>query len=549
MKKLLLLTGVSAVSLAAFAADSNVPLKFNNAFIQAISPNGKYAVSNLYDTQITIFDIQADKAYTCDAESDTEYFYFGIGKCLSDNGILVGGTTISSAEYWKDGKWNLLPLPAEALFSNSANAITPDGSRICGMLGLNGIAYDDDVTMTVPCIWNADGDGFANPIQLPYPDKDIAGRAPQYVKAIDISGDGKTIIGMITDATGRLNYPILYKEDAEGNWTYELPYLDLLMPKDFTIPDYPGDFNEPYPAGESYLSEKGFQDYQDAINKYYEEGDWSAPMPAEIDFMTDEEKAAYEKDMAEYMSAYEEWQAKFNEWANAYDYIQTYSPGYQNNSVRISVDGLSYGCTTETKEDPDNFWSPSAYHTWIFEINSDKIYKYEQQNNLCLSYLANDNVAIASTPVGGGFGGPIPSNSFILKDGEVTGMYEWMNSKAPEYASWMKENMTFEYEGYDEDYNPVDLKELMTGRGTSNSDLSIISLSVLNIGFLEDDSDWDDPMNIGYSFIFDMKDANAVMEVTPSAEGKIIYDLSGRQLKDATAPGIYIINGKKKVVR
>ena len=61
MKKLLLLTGVSAVSLAAFAADSNYPLKFNNAFIQAISPNGKYAVSNLYDTQITIFDIEADR--------------------------------------------------------------------------------------------------------------------------------------------------------------------------------------------------------------------------------------------------------------------------------------------------------------------------------------------------------------------------------------------------------------------------------------------------------------------------------------------------------
>ncbi len=103
--------------------------------------------------------------------------------------------------------------------------------------------------------------------------------------------------------------------------------------------------------------------------------------------------------------------------------------------------------------------------------------------------------------------------------------------------------MEFEYEGFDDNWDLVFKKEFMTGHATSTPDLSYVALSVQNIGFV------DDYDSIGVSFIFDINTGAAVNELRPADEAKTIYDLSGRQLKEVSAPGIYIINGEKKVVR
>ena len=77
-------------------------------------------------------------------------------------------------------------------------------------------------------------------------------------------------------------------------------------------------------------------------------------------------------------------------------------------------------------------------------------------------------------------------------------------------------------------------------RALGNSDLSLIALGIDNYWDYEDD---------GVTCIFDMKSGSAVSTVRPSDTETVIYDLSGRRLKNADAPGIYIFNGKKKVVR
>lgn len=540
MKKVLLLTGISAISLAAFAADIPTPTKLGDSFIQNISPNGQYAVSNLTDEKIGIFDLASGKQYFYEIEDmySEESYYCGIGKCISNNGILVGGRTSSEAAYWKDGEWYPLEVGGSISYSNSANAITPDGSRICGMLGSGNIGTgEEDVLMVVPCIWNAEGDGFGDPIILPYPEHDIIDRVPQYIKAIDISGDGKTIIGMIREATGRFEYPIIYKEDAEGKWSYEIPNKDLLMPEGFKMPEYPGEFKEPYPNYENYMTSAELNAYNEALNNYYDLGDYSLPYPEFIDFMTPENREEYMTTMEAWQIKFDTWMEKFNTYMDALDELIAYMPGYQINSVRISDDGLTWGSTIA---EGDGGWgSTVAYNVWVFDMNSDSITKYDQQDDLCLTYLANDGVGVASTPVGA----MSASNSFILKNGEVSGMYDWMNSRAPEYASWMKENMEFEYEGFDDNWDLVFKKEFMTGHATSTPDLSYVALSVQNIGFV------DDYDSIGVSFIFDINTGAAVNELRPADEAKTIYDLSGRQLKEVSAPGIYIINGEKKVVR
>ncbi|MDE5840919.1 MAG: hypothetical protein K2H49_08365, partial [Muribaculaceae bacterium] len=545
---ILLLTGISAMAVAASAA-VNEPVKLDDTFIQKISENGKYAVSNLTPESISIINLESGETFTYDNETGENEYYFGIGKCLSNDGVFVGGRTPSTAEYWKNGEWYLLEVGESKNFSNTANAITPDGSRICGMLGAGEFSYENDVLMIVPCIWNAEGDGYGAPVRLPYPEFDILGRVPQYIKAIDISADGKTVIGTITDATGRFFYPILYKENEKGEWSYEIPYKDLLMPADFKLPENPGDFKMMYPSFEDYMTPAEMAEYDNALTEYYQNGDYSLPMPVPESYMTAENAAEFAKDMAEYNVKHDEWQVKFDAYSDALDELSDYAPSYQDNGVLIASDGKTYASTMQIGG--GFFWgaSPAQYHVWVFDLTANKIVKYDQQDNLCLSYLANDGVAVASTPVSMM---PDPSNSFILKDGDVTGMYEWMNTKAPECASWMKQNMVFEYEGVDEEYNEVLLEELMTGHATSTPDLSFMALSVQNIGFPEDPDAYEDPdfmPVIGYGYIFNLQDGTSVESVVPVSKEKTIYDLYGRKLNEASAPGIYIVNGEKKVVR
>ncbi|MDE6648525.1 MAG: hypothetical protein K2K45_01195 [Muribaculaceae bacterium] len=545
MKKILLLTGISAMSLAAFASFSD-PVKLDDVYIQKISANGKFAVSNLTEDALCLFNLETGEKFSY---SESDEYYFGIGKCLSDDGIFVGGETSVTPEYWKDGKWNPLEVLDSESYMNAASAITPDGSRICGMLGIADFSYNDDVLMVVPCIWNAEGEGYGEPVRLPYPKLDITGRVPQYVKALDISGDGKTVIGMVTDATGRCSYPILYKENEKGEWSYEIPHENLLVPEDFKIPENPGEFNKNYPSWRDYTTPTEAEAYNKASDEYYQNGDWSVPAPKPEDFMTPENAAEYTKDIAEYVEEYDAWQVKNQAYQDAMDELFDFAPSYQDNSVRISVDGKTYGCTIENGG--GFFWGASAsYNVWVFDLTSDNIVKYDEQDNLCLSYLANGGVAVASTPVN--FFKREPSYSFILKDGEIIGMYDWMNTKAPELATWMKQNMEFEYEGYDEEYNEVLLKAFMTGHATSTPDLSVMALSVQNIGFPIDPDAYDDPdfsPVIGYGYIFNLQEGSSVESVIPVSKENTIYDLYGRKLNEVSAPGIYVIDGKKKVVR
>ena len=545
MKKILLLSGISAIGVAAFAADVPEPSKLEDAYIQCLSPNGKYAVSNINTDALSIYNFETGEVfrYSTTSEYDPEQYVFGLGKCISDNGVFVGGRSDASAEYWKNGEWHSLNTAGRDSFSNAANAISRDGGRICGIIGSGEVSYDNDVLMVEPCIWNSEGEGYGEPVILPYPERDILGSVPMYVKAIDISADGKIVIGEVVVSNGMLNYPILYKEDADGNWSYEIPHIDLLMPEGLVLPENPGTYyTGEFPFPNNYMTDKESEAYSIAIEKYYN-GELDEE-PDCLDYMSGELKERYIAVKADY----DEWEKKFNAWNEALAALLEYCPSYQDNSVRISSDGLTYGCTISKGSGSPWGGGTTKDNVWIFDVNSDNITKYDQQDNLCLSYLADGGIAFASTPTSMFK----PSNSFVLKDGEVTGMYEWMNFRMPEYASWMKDNMEFEYTGIDEEWNPVSNKEFMTGHAISTPDVSMVALSVLNIGFPEDDEVWEDPDYtpiIGYGFIFDFNVGSAVEAVRPAAEGNVIYDLSGRQLKEAGAPGIYIINGEKKVVR
>ena len=161
MKRFLLLSGVSAISIAALAEVSG-PRIVEDAIIHSISPNGKYAVS-FGTAGMRIFDLESGEEYTRPSEYGYEMYDPGLTKCVSDNGIIVASDMMyETPVYWRNGEWHPLPRPEGSTYTNYPQAITADGRRICGTVGLAPTSYDEDALMQGPCIWNAEGDNSAS---------------------------------------------------------------------------------------------------------------------------------------------------------------------------------------------------------------------------------------------------------------------------------------------------------------------------------------------------------------------------------------------------
>lgn len=542
MKKILLLTGMTAIGLATISAeDTPTPKAFEDVCAYAMSANGEYFVSEA-EGGLKIVNVATGKVDVYSFEGEEGSYTPGIGTCVSNSGIVVGSSEDDSAVYWKDGKWTMLEVPAEAVFANHANAITADGYRICGNIGTAGINFNDDVLMQAPCVWtwNEEKGDYDLPVLLPHPDLDFTGRVPQYVTAVDIADDGKTIIGQVMTATGMYRYPILYTENNEGEWSYRLPDEKGLYPEGVVFPEYPGDAPI-YPSYESYMTAEEIEAYNTAVNEYFLAGDWSAPYPEFIDFMSAEQLEAYNAEMEKYYEEYEVWDAEYNEWNDVFASVVSNNPSYEFNSIRISPDGKKYANTiiVEGEMEPDDWFPPVYNHIWVFDIETGEITKYDQNDSFTLTFLGNEGAAMAVV------GQREAPKSYVLKNGICTAMQDWLTKASAEYGTWIDENLTFEIEsifwndeieGWDYSFR----EETLTGRAYATPDLSKIVLGVENV--------WD-YMNDGVSVVFDMSVATGVSTLRPAEGEKVIYDLNGRKLKNADAPGIYIINGEKKVVR
>ncbi|MDE6632351.1 MAG: hypothetical protein K2K23_05070, partial [Muribaculaceae bacterium] len=436
MKKLILLFGLTAINLSGYAEQSE-PMMIENAAIKAISPNGKFAVSQ-GSTGLRILELSPDNENSQYNESDYEEYYSGDGNCVSDNGVVVASTPNNpNALYWKDGEWHSLQHPSNALTSNHAQGISADGSRICGNLRISGMGNDDDVLMVIPCVWNAEGNGYGKPVLLPHPDLDYADRVPQYITAIDISADGKVIVGQIRDAQGILNYPIIYKENENGEWSYDIPYEYLINPDKLEIVPYPGE-GPAMPQFESFMTSEEIEAYNIVYNEYVSSG-YQIPCPEYWEFMTPEEIAAYNEAADIYNEKAIAYNKKFEAWADFIFSIIETSPSYAFNQVRISPDGKTIGCTVEVtgERDPLTGFPSIENSVWLLDLTCDKISKYDKDGDLNIYYIANNGIGIGTTSAG------TASNSYILQDENVIDIVNWMNSKVPEYASWIKENMIY----------------------------------------------------------------------------------------------------------
>lgn len=525
-----------------------------------ISPDGRWAMGGDYwgEAVVVLNTETGEKSiYYVDAD-DTNYsadMAPGNGNCISNDGVVLVSTSYSGcASYIHDGEITALPVTTDTR-SSFANGITPDGSRICGNIGAG--MSTDDIIMQTPVIWDRNDDGtYAQAKRLPYPTKDFSGRTPQYIFGLAISDDGKTVAAQMIDYSGTMSQLFIYTEDEDGNWSYDEVQPELLHPEGITFPEYPGE-GPAWVSEESYMTAEEIAAYSAALEAWYAAGTYDySTYPEYADFMTDEEREAYNSAYAEYVIANSEWSAKFFEFLDVLDTVRELAPHYSMNNVMLSGNGR-YLATTDHNYD-FSVGTISA-DPFLFDLQTGKYYdKHVEGKMLISSYVSNDGVLLASEDV-------YDSKNCMVSESPESGFIsfnEWVSPRNGSVYTWMDENMkrtALVPRGIDLNGNwTFDAIEnvWLTGVGHGSGDMSKYICWVLNV--------WEeDPVDLVYSYVLDLNaDNSGINDITLTENqlsvafgkdgvarvcGEIVslevYDINGRLVFNAANPGAEVATG------
>lgn len=539
MNKTLLFLAAAAAATPAFGA-IKAPVIYDNATVQFISANGQYAVSEIYGT-LVVYNLKdnSEKAYEAD---DTHYYGVGHGRCMTaDGNIIIGNTTEAcDAAYCEAGEWKQLNVPDPEM-TNLANAVTPDGKRICGTIGNHQMTISEDVLMEAPVYWDRQEDGtYGECHLLPYPEKDLFGETPQYVTAINLSDDGKVIVGQVTDCSGAMLYPIVYTQADNGEWSYSLPTKDLFNPDNLPAAKKPGD-GPMRPSEEQFMTEVEIAAYQEALQAYYDSGYNQELYPNYADYMTDEEKAAFNEAYAAWQTEQAARQEQSDAWYAYFDQVLATSPSFVFNNIMVSPDGKTIASTLiETKENDDPLSWPQFYEVYIpatIDIATGALTKHESEKSIIVSCIAADGTIMAATELGS-----VPSEGFIIKDGTITTLTDYLNAISPEYGVWLKENMTHEvmtdyvYDEDLEDYVEVYEEVTFTGIPVATPDMKVLAFW--------NDCPWD-MMGFAQSVVIDLTEEAGISAAEADSDTNIALDADGNLAvgADVVSVAVYDLAG------
>lgn len=549
MKKFLLFSGLGLVCLSASAASQ----VYEDQQISALSANGKWAVSELFET-VSLINLETGEIQTFTPDdSGMLVFSAGTGNCVADDGTFVGNYSMSSpATIFRNGDYVTLPQENPSAEAHP-NGITPDGRVICGSISTGFSAMDDHIAL-VPCVWIRDeGGNYGMPVLLPHPELDFTGRVPQYVTAVRISEDGKTIAGQMRDFMGMFSSPIIYTLGDDGNWTYTQVHPELQNPDGIKFPEYPGD-GPMQPTQEEYMTAQEKQAFEDALNEYYAGERDEAPSYDE--FMTDEEIEAYEKALQVWVDAYEKWEADYTAFNNAYLQCADNGCSFVFNNIFLSSDGRLLA-TTDYKEvllndDPIEPLFDTHYTPYIFNLSDGTYSHFSTDINHLISALADDGTILTRD-----LKVEPEQTEARLTDGTYLTFYDFVNGRNATVGAWVKENMYHDMEVYDPEAGGLVWKENMPvfgGYGVCTPSLSRIATTSFNY--------WNEQVPVQYySYLFDMDDTLSVEGVAaaPEADVKVlaggviatgagvkaveVYDMQGRRVFGVEDPAGSVATG------
>ena len=461
MKKILLTISAAIIGIP-FGVAQEVQ-EFPGYMFNSISPDGTYAVST-YFQEVSIINLTTGEEAMAPSELD---YGVGAGDVLSNFGTLVGvNETTLVASYCKNGTWHAIES-ASKRSSSYAQGISADDTIIVGSVAPDSYQGNYEGLIIEPCYWQLQSDGtYGEAVLLPFPDKDLTGRTPQYVTAIRISDDLKTIAGQIVDYTGTICQPIIYTQDESGEWTYSLPMDEVFHPANIQFPPYPGD-DSPRPI--DYMTDQEKEEYLEALENWDGNYDYY-PQPG--DFMTPAE-------IAEFNAASSKWSKEFDDFMEVYYKLAAQVPLFSFNNVFLSRDGKYYAST-----DVKYYFNPSTFETYslctpyLINLADDTYVSYpDSDTQVIISSLCNNGTIL----------GEVLENeiyqAYILPAGEASfiPLVEYEETVNPEVASWMKENMTHKVYTFDPvTYQEYYIDVIASGIPYATSDLSTVALGSLN---------------------------------------------------------------------
>lgn len=526
MKKFLPLLLIPLVWQTSKAEENTDPYVVYDMIAMSISQNGKYVVSQDYYGATYVLDTQTKELVNYDET------YPGNGNVLSDNGILVGQTIMDEMGLimW-NGKVST-PKPLLNLGMSTINAITNDGTRVCGWVADNGSA-----TYVVPYVMDLAEDGSATELKyLPYPDKDFFGDAPQFVNAIWISDDGKTIIGQVVDSSGFFNYPIVYKADSNDNWTYSLPSESLFNPDKIDIPKWPRMPVEK-PQIYNYMTSANKERWLNDVKDYEETGNGINPWDNISDYMSEEEYSQYEYALDLYETNPNEY---FNYLIDRYweDMAKiTSGANFAFGTMALNTQGDIMAASIVVEEDSEGFSDVAGgYKLCVFNLkdNSHKIINSKYINLLPKQILEDGTVVCVD---------PAAYCTFFLLPGsdEVITFDEFLNGWNPSIVTEMKDFLGTTY------IETVDGDEEVTLSGylSFNLDNTLIAGGYIGYGAY-----------LTYLLEKEMASVKSIDSLSKDGKNRV-FDLYGRKFPEinnldqlnSLKKGIYIMNGKKIMVK
>lgn len=444
--------------------------------------------------------------------------YFGFGNCIANNGMGVGDGDMGA----------MIMYNGEMIYPENLNlnrycspaAITPDATRITGYMSVPGGAYME----YVPFVADMDENGnVGEPIALPVPEKDFFRRKPSYITAQCISEDGKTVVGMVTDGRGIFNYPIIFTEDEEGNWSYSTPSEPLFNPTHIEIPDNPWENSPSYPYPVNFMNGTAADAYEEAYSN------WAAgvgPQPLVEDFMTETQYQQYLDAYEKYNYWYEHQAEIIQEYVDIYNELLGTSPTFTSDILAIIPSGdyfMTHGGVIDEENNMVGKIFKFTRNGEIEEINGP-------EPTACPRQILSDGTLVVANTTMDGLGSWIR----LPNSKEFISIQDYLSPKYNGIAQWMNENLE------------------NSGAVTVSDDLSVI------VGGLTSDLLLNDDASSSFrfaSYIITGLEAAGVEEFSAMTSEGIynVYNLQGvkvletkdSELLKSLEKGIYIINGKK----
>jgi len=547
----------------------------DNSYYYQLSPNGQWLLGG--EDGIAMFCYVPDSTvYTYESDYELTYYQLGMGNAISNDGLAVGATDDYTPAYWKAGVWTALPLKnGESVgYASGADGITPDSSVICGCIStMNSFGMDSNGTTYLPAVWTRNADGTYGEYELlPHPETDFTGRAPQYITARCISDDGRTVAGQVMSYDGYATYPIVYTKADDGTWSYKEYGLEAIYDYDGEWPKYPNYYPE-CPFIDDYLSDEDKAAYDAAVDEWqaayeeYKAGNTSVypTYPNKKDYLSDTSK--YDADMAVYNEDYKEYCDSVDAFDEVY-YNAITGASFYYNTVALSGNG-KYLMQTIQMEDPyaedDDFgWGASYISAPVLIAIEDGEMDMADASDMIGTSVANDGTMFAASPA------TEYTRSAYAIDYETLAPVkfdEWMAAQSEGMADWMSENMLYDVVKYTLDEETYEYSEetvpdsLITGSLVANAEATCFVTYVYD--------QWNSYMYDSYYMnIVDTQNPTAIETIANKpqgclsvavADGRIsadgmksiaLYDLQGRKVADAqgslradVAKGVYVVRG------